>query len=893
MLQVALIERFCSQGNVEIFDLIFCNLEKLVQAFFAKEPRDNDKHIEAFQYFGKLDNDRDGIRAGLIRRALLGLQDEYGNTLLHLAAWNDKQAMYDRLIQMGARDDVKNNDGVNAFGLTARYGMWSMFHHIWDRHLTRTVWRFGNVEKTVVDYSSFDWKGLVGFHTRSEVRNCLIYAIQRYVIHVKETDVHFERHTARGAVRNAGATLNGEGSTGKYLSDLQSKIQKAQSKVQEWEKSRVRSSVMQYAHKLLHDGNEYNGNAGNHDVFGRRSVDGMSVVRMITLFRPTNWYEATKGKVEELILRKWAQGFYLIHLGQNVIPYIVVLLIFCIMWSLRQVDVLEHNFWWADSRAASIISNAGRGASSLLNPVRANVSELQLVLNTSVFGSDAASLGRLPRSLFGPEHECGWKSLASSNSGRLQAALFLYSVPCLLRLAWTQRRVRASDLDGSQDMKISFEEVVNFIYFNLESLLHTAMCGLLITIPVERVRAGEQCAVEHVRGEKNAISVACLFLFLNLFVSCKPYKELGFLVLTIYKFLVSDVFNFLVMYCMFFAGFLLALQTIHNANHVFLAWVEYTTSIFPQIQAVTGGKAFMANANIPSSATNIGQTHMAVDGCQVAMRTIYDTAFSLLEISFGDGLADALQQARGNDFECAGFMQDRLVGFILVFWVFLTNVLVLNMLIAMMNSTMERQQTQVHLVWLLDVSYRIMRYEKLFPELLRRLQAPEMRYSIWSYGYWKRAFLNMCLAIYCCPEVHLWGYSRAVLDQCWRIFTCRRFLRLGSGAANRKIHDVVIQEIMNSDILTKRSHHGKQESNTQTRSQIVSQKTANFARREGVYKQVERWREEIQSEPASKPEDRLLSLYLVALISQLDVLLSSFDDSLAIHQVNALEGLKG
>lgn len=284
---------------------------------------------------------------------------------------------------------------------------------------------------------------------------------------------------------------------------------------------------------------------------------------------------------------------------------------------------------------------------------------------------------------------------------------------------------------------------------------------------------------------------------------------------------------------------------------------------------------------------------MAVDGCQVAMRTIYDTAFSLLEISFGDGLADALQQARGNDFECAGFMQDRLVGFILVFWVFLTNVLVLNMLIAMMNSTMERQQTQVHLVWLLDVSYRIMRYEKLFPELLRRLQAPEMRYSIWSYGYWKRAFLNMCLAIYCCPEVHLWGYSRAVLDQCWRIFTCRRFLRLGSGAANRKIHDVVIQEIMNSDILTKRSHHGKQESNTQTRSQIVSQKTANFARREGVYKQVERWREEIQSEPASKPEDRLLSLYLVALISQLDVLLSSFDDSLAIHQVNALEGLKG
>ena len=56
-----------------------------------------------------------------------------------------------------------------------------------------------------------------------------------------------------------------------------------------------------------------------------------------------------------------------------------------------------------------------------------------------------------------------------------------------------------------------------------------------------------------------------------------------------------------------------------------------------------------------------------------------------------DGLADGLSAARGTDYECAGFRESGLVAMILVFWVFLTNVLILNMLIAMMDTTMDRQ----------------------------------------------------------------------------------------------------------------------------------------------------------------------------------------------------------
>ena len=34
----------------------------------------------------------------------------------------------------------------------------------------------------------------------------------------------------------------------------------------------------------------------------------LSAVRLITLFRPQDWYSQTKGKVEEVVRRKWAQA---------------------------------------------------------------------------------------------------------------------------------------------------------------------------------------------------------------------------------------------------------------------------------------------------------------------------------------------------------------------------------------------------------------------------------------------------------------------------------------------------------------------------------------------------------------------------------------------------------
>lgn len=65
-----------------------------------------------------------------VRKGLLDAQDRYGNTLLHVAAWNDKTAIYDRLIQLGANARINNRDVLTPFTLTARLGIWNSFNHI-------------------------------------------------------------------------------------------------------------------------------------------------------------------------------------------------------------------------------------------------------------------------------------------------------------------------------------------------------------------------------------------------------------------------------------------------------------------------------------------------------------------------------------------------------------------------------------------------------------------------------------------------------------------------------------------------------------------------------------------------------------------------------------------
>ena len=736
----------CSQGNVKIFDMLFIQTEEQMILKIGKQ-------------YG---SDKSAQDQSMVRKAILDSDDEYGNTLLHLAALNDKKDMYDRLIFMGADQDLTNHDGLTPFTLCARYGIWAMFNHIWEKHLTKVVWKFGNVEKLEVNLSSFDKKGSGFFPAWVDIGTIRMALLDTYIS------------------ISASGTIEINDMRKKDRVDMLIRARKEEVRLEDIVKEYKKIFEFEFSKK---------------GSLAKKSLSaGMSAIGLITRYRPNQWYEMTKDKIEEAILYKWAQGYNLVHLGSVLIPYCIVLLIFGLMWYYRQLNVLQHSFWWADDDAISIITASNQYGSTVRNPVSANISELIFALNSSVYGSYPSSLGLLPDQINDIESACGWNAIRYSKSGALQACLVLYGVPCLLRLAYLQRRIGPTDLDESEDMKISYDEFVNFIYFNLESLIHMVMCALLMVISISRIMAGDVCLTWYVEMERDATAIAALFLFLNLFIVCKPYKGIGLLVLTIYKFLVSDIFTFLVMYSIFFAAFLLALQTLHNANHVFLAWMDETSEVIRQVMLLTQNTTTLVNANINSNANLLQQSYMMLDGCYTEKRTFANTAFSLLEISFGDGLADALNQARTRDYECAGFNVDGLVIYILIFWVFLTNVLVLNMLIAIMNNTFSYQTKQVHCVWLLDVSYRIMRFERDFPELTDRMQIPFAKHSFWSFSYWECRFWDICLTMYCVPEIRLWGFSYAIFK---RFSAVKEILVTQSARPKWKSYvDSLVQKVM-------------------------------------------------------------------------------------------------
>jgi hypothetical protein len=637
-------------------------------------------------------------RDKFIRRAIVNREDEFGNSMLHLVALNGQTDMFDQLIRMGADLNAINKDGLTPFTLSARFGLWEMFRHIWTRHFTNNLWRFGNVVANDVDYLQYDStiNGLTSFVSVREIDLCVDALVQYYILSNLEK-------------RNS----------------VQYPNSKIAQKVACWCEERL-SEFLPHTFNEKPQSTQQIQQASPKPDFRSEKYDSKqeqqvkSALRLITLFRPNGWYEQTKDKMEEIVGSKWSQGYYLIHIGDSLTPYCVLILLFGLMWERRRIHILEHHFWWSQ------------------DPVRA------------------------PSPNDGIESSCGWASIRDSYSGRLQATLIMYGVPSLLRLAIVQCRLRPSDLDENVDWQISSEEVVNFMYLNLESLLHIVTAGLFIVIGAARVSAGNECDIWYLRMEKNATSIAALGIFFNLFILCKPYRGFGLLVLTWYRFLLADVFNFLVMYGMIFVAFLMALQTLHNANISYLMWMDQTDTILPQVQAAIGtlfpneaatDLTYLANSNAPSS-SKLLSTETVLDGCLGKKQGILDTAFALLEISFGDGLADALEEARTKPYNCAGFKSDYLTGYLLVFWVFLTNTLIMNMLIAMMNHSFDAQIGNLHSVWLLDISKRIMRYESAFPELTPQMTRPVHLHSIYSLKYWLSRLDDLYTILFCVPEVH-------------------------------------------------------------------------------------------------------------------------------------------
>jgi hypothetical protein len=81
--------------------------------------------------------------------------------------------------------------------------------------------------------------------------------------------------------------------------------------------------------------------------------------------------------------------------------------------------------------------------------------------------------------------------------------------------------------------------------------------------------------------------------------------------------------------------------------------------------------------------------------------------------------------------------------------VVLTNILTMNVLIAMLSKTYIKNVERSDATWTLDIMGRVIQYERQFPELLARAHRPTRP----SYNF-SSLLEDMGLIVYCIPEVH-------------------------------------------------------------------------------------------------------------------------------------------
>jgi hypothetical protein len=75
----------------------------------------------------------------------------------------------------------------------------------------------------------------------------------------------------------------------------------------------------------------------------------------------------------------------------------------------------------------------------------------------------------------------------------------------------------------------------------------------------------------------------------------------------------------------------------------------------------------------------------------------------------------------------------------------------------------------MHHVWLLDLSYRTKRYERLFPELTDRMQTRRESYSFFNLNFWRQLVMDVCLVVYCVPEFHVRGITHVMYVKAIRL----------------------------------------------------------------------------------------------------------------------------
>ncbi len=443
----------------------------------------------------------------------------------------------------------------------------------------------------------------------------------------------------------------------------------------------------------------------------------IGALEVIRLYRPEGWYEAVKDCINDLVLRKWRECYCFVYIGQTCIPSFITFLIYGIMWQHRKLAVLENK------------------------------------------GLPGWTATPLPANDF--EAQCGWASIQNSVSGRLQAVLVLYGVLALLGVAVGQQRIGTYELDPKGQSKIKATNLADFFFLNLNSILCAVVSAMFIAIGTARVMAGSECETFYLQAEKNATAIAGLFLAVNLLNTLRPVRAFGAFFTTIFHMIVTDMFKFSVVYLAFFLSFLLAIQSVYAANNHLLDGIAQS-SLINISEFHTRRKAVASQLG--------GGPPVDPESCSAKIMSMSDTAFKLLTMSLGDGFGDVLQDSRSvPNPACGGFKADFILIVLFFAWIVLTNILAMNLFIAMISQTFEKKFEHSNESWTLDIVARVMSYERGFPDLMNKAHSPSRS----SLGVWS-VLEDVGLTLMCVPEVYwlVWLWSK--ISKVWRLCCGRK-----------------------------------------------------------------------------------------------------------------------
>ncbi|XP_063424239.1 transient receptor potential cation channel subfamily V member 5-like isoform X6 [Mytilus trossulus] len=117
------------------------------------------------------------VRLLLAKGANPNLQDTNGNTVMHMLVIHDKKEMFDLLLNMGGKLDIKNRQGLTPLTLSAKLPRKEMYEHILEK-VRAVMWIYGNVTCAGYPLKYIDTISETGEINKDSVLSLVVYGEQ-------------------------------------------------------------------------------------------------------------------------------------------------------------------------------------------------------------------------------------------------------------------------------------------------------------------------------------------------------------------------------------------------------------------------------------------------------------------------------------------------------------------------------------------------------------------------------------------------------------------------------------------------------------------------------------------------------------------------------------------